>query len=433
MTVYKIKEIFLKQKSNTSLLTLFLRLIGIVFIFLTTFIFTNNFDSDIVGLYDFSRSYLLVFGSISMLASDQTILYLVGRYNNNKESIKDIYLKIFLLCLFIYLLTIGLYFIINYYGLIQFDNKTNLIILKSNLILIFYSIYLINAEIFRALNYTVISETFRNIIKYIPLLLGFIFVGFFENPYIVIDFFIFGFIFISIISSLVLFFTLKKQKSMTIEGYKKDTFKFIIKYSIPITISTVSIYLLSSIDIFYIKYFYGDKFVAYYSVAVKIISIINVSINAISLSVASGLAYNYTNKNFDVLKKITRKSSRLIFFFSLTVSCIIYIFSKKILDVFGNEYIISNTTLIILLIGNLIMSIAGNTYMYLLMTNKGIVLGKLLILAVVINLISNYFVIPIYGIEGAAFTSVISIILWNFLGAYFIYKKDKINILFKLK
>lgn len=432
MVIFHLKKFFLRQKNDVSLLTLFLRLIGIFFIFFTTYIFTNNFDSEIVGLYDFTRSYLLVFGSISMLASDQTILYLIGRYNNNKESIKDIYLKIFLLCLAIYILTLGLYFVINHYGLIKFGHQTYLMILKSNLILIFYSVYLINTEIFRALNKPVISETFRNIIKYIPLLLGFFLVGFFNNPYVVIDFFIFGFIFISILSSIFLLFAIKKQENTFIKGYKKDTFKFIIKYSIPITVSTISIYLLSSIDVFFIKYFYGDKYVAYYSVAVKIISVVGVSINAIGLSVASDLAYNHTIENFDGLKKITRKTSKLIFYFSLIVLCIIYIFSKKILGVFGNEYLISNSTLTIMLIGNLIMSISGNTYMYLLMTNKGVILGKLLALAVIINLTLNYFVIPEYGIEGAALTSVFSINLWNFLGAYYIYKKDKINVLFKL-
>ena len=82
-------------KSN-SLQTLFLRLAGIVFIFLTTYVFTHKFSPDVVGVYDFSRSYLIVFGSLCMLASDQTILYLIGRHTNTKRAIKDIYTKILL-------------------------------------------------------------------------------------------------------------------------------------------------------------------------------------------------------------------------------------------------------------------------------------------------------------------------------------------------
>jgi O-antigen/teichoic acid export membrane protein len=92
---------------------------------------------------------------------------------------------------------------------------------------------------------------------------------------------------------------------------------------------------------------------------------------------------------------------------------------------------ISNTTLIILLFGNLAMSFSGNTYIYLLMTNKGKIMGKILLVAVIINLILNYFLIPKFGIEGAAISSIVSVVFWNFAGALYVNQVDKINILFR--
>ena len=274
------------------------------------------------------------------------------------------------------------------------------------------------------------SETFRNVIKYLPLIIGFVFLNDSNNPYLILDFFIYGFVIISIISFVLLWFFLKKHKTIS-EDYKKDTFKEIIKYSLPITLSTVSLYLLSSIDIFFLKYFYGDNYVAYYSVAIKIISIISVANNALSLSVATDIAYNFQNNNFNILKTILNKTAKIIFYFSFALTILILMFSNSILNVFGKEYLISKEILIILLLGNLIMAISGNTYIYLLMTNKGKILGRLIFISVLINVILNFILIPKYCLYGAAISSVIALLFWNFMGSLYVYKKDRINILFK--
>jgi len=422
-----IKIIF---KSN-SLQTLFFRLVGVVFIFLTTFIFTHKFSPAIVGVYDFTRSYLIVFGSLCMLASDQTILYLIGRHTNTKAAIKYIYTKMLLFVFVIYLLLNVSVFFFLYFKIIPLDSVTNEVILKSNAVLIFYCIYLINTEIFRALNRTFFSETLRNIIKYIPLIIGFFLLSDSKNPLYIIDYFIYGFIFISLFSSIILYFSLKDKNEELEVNYNEETIKDIIKYSIPIAFSTVSLYLLSSIDIFVIKYYEGSTNVAFYSVAVKVITVIAVAINAISLSVATEIAYNFTNKNFDELRRILKKSGQIIFYFSLISSLFLFLFCKPILCVFGKQYLASSTAFIILLAGNLIMSISGNTYIYLLMTNKGMIMVKLLLLSVLINLSLNLILIPRFGIEGAAIASITAIIFWNFLGAFYIFKIDKVNILFK--
>ena len=67
------------------------------------------------------------------------------------------------------------------------------------------------------------------------------------------------------------------------------------------------------------------------------------------------------------------------------------------------------------------------------MTTTGKILGKLIFAAVIINIVLNSVLIPSFGLKGAAISSIVSILFWNYLGAYYIYKQDKINILFKLK
>ena len=95
------------------------------------------------------------------------------------------------------------------------NETTKEIILKTNLVLFFYCVFLINIEIIRALGFTFLSETFRNVIKYLPLIIGFVFLNNIKDSYFILDFFIFGFIVISILSSVLLWNFLKKHNLFT--------------------------------------------------------------------------------------------------------------------------------------------------------------------------------------------------------------------------
>jgi len=61
------------------------------------------------------------------------------------------------------------------------------------------------------------------------------------------------------------------------------------------------------------------------------------------------------------------------------------------------------------------------------MTGKQNVLQKVLLISFFINLILNWYLIPIYGIEGAAFSTSFSMIFWNITVVVYIYKKDKVK------
>lgn len=424
----------LKTRKDKTYLTLVLRLLGIVFIFSVTYFLTNLYNPEVVGLYDFTRSYFLIVGSLCMLSMDQAVIYLIGKKGSDFNSLKSLYLKISVICFSLYLLNLFVFKCVDYLNLIELGATTKSIIIKSNFVVFFYGIVLINTEIFRVYNKVVLSEFFRNVIKYIPLFVGFIFIKDDKDALLVIDFFIYGFVVISAISTVLLFYLDKKRRIFINKNSAEDNNSIteIIRYSIPITISTVSLYLLSSIDVFLLKFFLGDKYVAYYSVAFKVVSIINVSINAITLSAASKIAHNFINKNFERLQEIVKRTALINFFFSFLFTVFIFVIKDQVLLLFGQEYLLSKDTLLILVFGNLIMSIAGNSYIYLLMTNKGVILGRLLLIAVVINFILNYILIPKIGIKGAAIASVFSIIFWNFYAAYISYKKDGINILFPL-
>ena len=117
-----------------------------------------------------------------------------------------------------------------------------------------------------------------------------------------------------------------------------------------------------------------------------------------------------------------------ILVFSTLLSVLLFVFSAEILSIFGAEYQQATLALRILILGHYMATLCGTTQVYLNMTKKQVVLQYILILAVIINCLLNWKLIPAYGIEGAATASAISVLFWNFAAVVWVYKKDRIKL-----
>ncbi|MNT69512.1 hypothetical protein D3C72_2078380 [compost metagenome] len=83
---------------------------------------------------------------------------------------------------------------------------------------------------------------------------------------------------------------------------------------------------------------------------------------------------------------------------------------------------------LILVIGQGICSAFGSASVYLNMTGRQHIFQIILIIAVVLNFVLNRFLIPEYGMTGAAIAFVSSSFFWNLVVAIVIYQKDKIKV-----
>lgn len=420
------KNPFLKQ----SLSTLFLRIFGVLLLFGFTVFLTKTYSPKLVGQYDFVRSFLLAVGSICLLGFDQSILYFKGHLasKNALEQIKKVYRKMVIMLLatsllvLLIILSIDGYLINNYF----LDDAVYSLFLKSSSVLFFYGLSLLNTEVFRALDKLYIAELFRNIIKYVPLIIGSIVLFYWHKETYLVDVFLIGFIFLAIISSIFVFIYFAK----TPEIKREEVFskKEIFTRSYPIAISGMALFLLMCFDIMFLKKYRNDETVAFYSVGVKIMTIVSVIILTVNITVSAKIAEYFSSQNWTELKKILRNSSRLIFCITVPVILLISIFSEYILSFFGHQYIAAQHAFLILIIGQGICSLFGSAPVYLNMTGRQHIFQIILIAAVVINFILNRILIPQYGMIGAAAAYVSSSILWNLIAAIVIYRKDKIKI-----
>jgi len=417
---------FLKQ----SIVTLFLRISGAALLFGFTVFLTKSFSPKVVGQYDFARTFLLVVGSICLLGFDQSILYFKGILTSKKslEELKNIYGKMVLM-LFLASLTALLIILIidkktinNYFS----DNEVYPIILKSAIALFFSGISMLNTEIFRALDKLIVAELFRNIIKYVPLILGAIILFYYQKETYLVDVFLIGFVALAIISSIFVFVYFKKIKKQDLTeniSHKEIFFK-----SYPIAISGMALFLLMSFDILFLKKYRNDETVAFYSVGFKVMTIVSIIIITINITISSKISEYFSGNNREELAKILKNSSRTIFSITLPIIILLSVFSDYILSFFGEGYIAAKEAFLILIIGQGVCSAFGSSSVYLNMTGRQHIYQIILIIAVIINFVLNRFLIPIYGMTGGAIAFVFSSLFWNFSVAVFIYKKDKIKV-----
>jgi O-antigen/teichoic acid export membrane protein len=420
------KNPFLKQ----SLSTLFLRISGVFLLFGFTVFLTKTYSPKLVGQYDFVRSFLLAVGSICLLGFDQSILYFRGRLasQNALEQLKKVYLKMIAMLfltsavVFIFVFFLDEKIVNNYFS----DDEVYSMLLKGSAVLFFHGLSLLNVEVLRALDKLYVAELFRNIIKYIPLILGAVVLFYYHRQPYLVDVFLIGFVFLAIFSSSFVFYYF--SKIITIVSKEVFNAKEVFTKSYPIAISGMAMFLLMSFDIMFLKKYWNDEIVAFYSVGVKIMTIVSVIILTINITVSAKIAEYFSSYKMEELTKIVRSSSRLIFLITCPVISIISIFSEQVLSFFGHQYIAGQQAFLILIISQGICSAFGSAPVYLNMTGRQHIFQIILILAVIINFTLNRFLIPVYGMTGAAIAYAVSSIFWNFVSAAVIYKKDKIKI-----
>lgn len=413
-----------------TLITLFLRVLGVVTLFGFTMFFTNNYSAMIVGEYEFVRIVLLVLGGICLLGTDISILYFAGRLKSKDSlgSLYTLYFKIIslivglsFLFLFIYL-TIPKAIINSFFGK---ENSYNLIY-QCLLFLSFNVITLFNTEMLRALGNIVWSELFRNTIKFFPVFIGSIYLLGDPHEYLILDFYIKGFFILAVVTSIYTCFLLTKIKHLP----KTDhiSLRQILHISFPIAVSSIIMYLLMTIDLVLIRKEFGSASAGYYTLAIKLMTILSMVILSVNVNVSPKIADLYLRNEFVELQALLQKSAKVIFVLNILSATFILLFSSYILRAFGQEYIEAKYALYILVVGQVLCSFFGSTSVYLNMTERPTVFRFILLIALGINIISNLILIGKLGILGAAISFILSALFWNIASASYIYKKDGVKI-----
>lgn len=416
---------------SNSFLTLGLRSFGVLFVFFISSVLTNNFSLNDVGQYEFFRIFILLIGSICLFGTEISIIYFSGKFKaeNNISLLKKTYYKILKLILFtsLFIIIIFLLFFDKEKINTFFNENVYSLMKKCVFILPIYVIVVFNTETLRAIDKPILSELFRNILKYISICFGIVIILFSRNNYLTItEYYIYGFIPLFLFSQilLIIYFNKISETNYSLGLSNQE----IIKTSFPMGISNIIMFLLLSVDVFLIKKNFGNTFVAYYAIGIKLITILSMVILSFSINVSTKISMLYNSNNIEELQKTCKKTAQTIFKINSIIAFVLIVFIEKILLLFGKDYTNSKIVFFILIGSQLFTSFFGTVTIYLNMTGRAKVYQKILILTLLLNITLNYILIPIYGIEGAGVALTFSVLFSNSYVAYYAYNKDKINL-----
>lgn len=199
--------------------------------------------------------------------------------------------------------------------------------------------------------------------------------------------------------------------------------KDILKISIPLMFAQSVQFIMAWTDKLMIGNMLDPESVAVYGVAFRFSMIVSITLMAVNSIAAPKFAEKFAMNDTNSMAKIAIQSSKLIFWTTLPFAAILLIFPKFFMALYGTEFLVGFEVLRLLIIGRLINAFSGSVGNLMQMSGQQNSYMSILIIGAIINIGLNLLLIPKYGIDGAAYASIVSMSFWNLSMVYMVKKK----------
>ncbi|WP_168199928.1 oligosaccharide flippase family protein [Flavobacterium sp. KBS0721] len=228
--------------------------------------------------------------------------------------------------------------------------------------------------------------------------------------------------------SLAIFFTVFFEIITVFEWKPKENVevqstKMLLKMATPLFFNGFLLYLLNGTSIIILGLMVDEKQLGIYNIAFKVANLGLLIIVSVSTITTPKIAQLFGENNFIDLKKTIQNATKLISILTIPLVLIVLIFNRTILSFFSPEAINGANVLIVLIIGVLVNAMAGNGDQILNMTDNQSILRNITLICFISNIAISIGLTLFYGILGAAFASLFTNLLLNFLCVFYIKKK----------
>ncbi|WP_175631947.1 oligosaccharide flippase family protein [Virgibacillus siamensis] len=230
-------------------------------------------------------------------------------------------------------------------------------------------------------------------------------------------------VYFSFLFSIIMYLIQNRKK------FKKLKFdKSFLLYSIPLILATMMDTLINKVDILMLGFMTTTKDVGIYQITVQVSLLVSALLIIFNTVFAPEIAKLYHQGKKMELRRLYIKATRCLAIFSLITTSILLIGSEFILYIFGSEFVQGQTALILRSLGQFVNIAVGGVWLMLAMTGKPRFQMYANIFAFIINILLNLVLIPIYGINGAAFASMITLMFTNIMGYVIVSKQFSVKV-----
>jgi len=201
--------------------------------------------------------------------------------------------------------------------------------------------------------------------------------------------------------------------------------KTLLSFSFPLILSKSVWFAMTNADTILIGYFRGQTLVGIYGAAFSTAVLLNMIINSIGSLFLPNVSELSDAGKIEEFRRVYRTATRWMLILAVPIAFGLFSFPKIILSLFGPEFPQGSTALMILAVGFLSHIIAGLNTGALKAFNRTRSIFIYQTITVICNISLNIFLIPRYGISGAALATTVSFILSNILLNSVLYREAK--------
>ncbi len=205
-----------------------------------------------------------------------------------------------------------------------------------------------------------------------------------------------------------------------------------VKISLPMMLGELSTILMGRIDTVMLGMLAATEQVGLYAVVFKIGVLPGFIPAAVATIMAPKSSALHWSGKHDELKRLIRLSSGLMFWSSGPVLVLLVLAPRFWLGLFGAEFTAGAPALVLVAFCPFVVAASGFVGTFLNMSGKQNVYRNIIVTAVVLNVLLNYFFIPAFGVTGAAVASLVTTLFWNLTGVIYVRRVFGINMLYFL-
>jgi O-antigen/teichoic acid export membrane protein len=182
----------------------------------------------------------------------------------------------------------------------------------------------------------------------------------------------------------------------------------------------------SQIDVYMLAYLKPSSEVGIYNIANTVAGFTSFFLGISNVVLAPSFARLHTLQNREKLQHLITQTIRWVMLLTAPLALFTILFSHWILSLWGPEFVKGQWALIMLCSAHLINSAFGSVGNLALMSKFERYNGIVIVISIVINIVLNLLLTSKWGLNGTAFASALSIVVWNV--TLFIIVKNKTGI-----
>lgn len=384
------------------------------------------------GIFSLAFSIFSIVAAISCFGLDRgvtrNIAFQKGRKNH--EQIIRLISSSLSITFIISIITSGcLYFLSDSIALYVFQTPQLSIALRIfSIALPFFNVLTVLLSIFRGF------QNVKPFVLFQQIALSLLFFLFLIPPFFInfsVNSIFYAYVFAIIGSLLLLLIYLKifsQIRLPRISDFHLMTAKNLMFFSLPLVGTTLLQRIIQWTDTIMIGGLQTAAIVGLYNAARPLSLFLTAPLSAILLMFTPMVSSMYGAKRNDDMRRSFITITRWLCILTIPLFLFFILFPDTLLGLFfGSSFIPAALTLQILSIGAILQNLTGPNGAYLLALGKSKIIFYASLATAIINIGLNVWLIPLYGIEGAAVASSISIVSVNAIKCFYLYRIHRVH------